>query len=99
MRLIGVSSPLWHFRNMINKDQPQSGPALETRDIGIKGMTCDHCVKRVEKALRGKAGVTEVRVDRAAARATVTFDRSQTDIPALHDALLASGYEPVPVPA
>lgn len=72
---------------------------LETRDIGIAGMTCDNCVRRVEKALSGKEGVKSVKVDRAKARATVTFDRAKTDIPALHEALLASGYKPSPLPA
>ncbi|HWQ91812.1 MAG TPA: heavy metal-associated domain-containing protein [Clostridia bacterium] len=69
-------------------------PVIETRAIGIAGMTCDNCVRQVEKALRSKEGVRDVKVDRAAARATVTFDRTKTDVPALHDALLQSGYQP-----
>ena len=72
---------------------------LETHDIGIEGMTCDHCVRRVEKALHGVKGVTEVRVDRQAALATVTFDTTKTHMPELHDALLKSGYRPSPQPA
>jgi copper ion binding protein len=72
---------------------------LETHDIGISGMTCDHCVRRVEKALRGVNGVTEVRVDLKGALATVTFDNTKTHIPALHDALLKSGYRPSAIPA
>jgi copper chaperone CopZ len=71
---------------------------LETHDIGISGMTCDNCVRRVEKALRSVNGVTEVHVDRPAARATVTFDTTKTHIPELHDALLKSGYRPSPIP-
>ncbi len=67
---------------------------LETRDIGIAGMTCDNCVRKVEKTLRSRDGVKEVRVDRVAGIATVTFDTKRTDIPALHDALLQSGYQP-----
>jgi copper chaperone CopZ len=67
---------------------------LETRQIGILGMTCDKCVQRVEKALRGVDGVKEVRVDRQAALASVTFDTVKTHIPELHDALLKSGYKP-----
>ena len=67
---------------------------LETDEIGIDGMTCDNCVKRVEKALRGVNGVKEVHVDLAAALATVTFDTTKTHMPDLHDALLKSGYRP-----
>ena len=77
----------------------QREEVLETRDIGILGMTCDKCVQRVEKALRGVDGVKEVRVDRPAALATVTFDTVKTHIPALHDALLKSGYKPSTQPA
>lgn len=71
-----------------------TGEGLQTRDIGIQGMTCDHCAKRVDKALRGQKGVKEVQVDRVAARATVTFDTTQTDMPSLRDAVLKSGYQP-----
>ena len=67
---------------------------LETHEIGIAGMTCDNCVRKVEKGLRSVDGVTDVRVDRPAALATVTFDSTRTNIPALHDALLKSGYRP-----
>lgn len=81
---------------MQNRDRVQREEVLETREIGIVGMTCDNCVRKVEKALRGNPGVKEVRVDRETARATVTFDSTRTDIPALHDALLKSGYRPVP---
>lgn len=72
---------------------------LETHDIGISGMTCDKCVQRVEKALRGVNGVTKVQVDLKGALATVTFDTTKTHIPELHDALLKSGYKPSPIPA
>lgn len=72
---------------------------LETHEIGIDGMTCDNCVRRVEKALRGVVGVKEVRVNRPAALATVTFDTTKTHIPELHDALLKSGYRPSARPA
>ena len=72
---------------------------LETQDIGIEGMTCDNCVRRVEKALRGVNGVTEVKVNLKAAVATVTFDTTKTHMPEMHDALLKSGYRPSAIPA
>ena len=83
----------------IAKPGPHSTEAkrelLETKTIGISGMTCDGCVKTIERAFRGKRGVKEVRVDRSAATATVTFDERQTNLPELHDVLLKSGYKPV----
>jgi copper chaperone CopZ len=71
---------------------------LETNRFGIAGMTCDGCVQRIEGALRKVNGVSDVKVDRQSATATVTFDRAQTDMPALHDAVLKAGYTPSAVP-
>jgi P-type Cu+ transporter len=78
---------------------PAEARVTQTVTLGIEGMTCDNCVRRVERALRGVAGVKEVAVDRAAARAQVTYDASKVDVPAMHDALLKSGYKPTATPA
>jgi copper chaperone CopZ len=64
--------------------------------IGIAGMTCDSCVRKVESALRGLRGIKEVHVNRHKALAEVTYDDSEVNVPAMHDALLKSGYKPVP---
>ncbi len=78
---------------------PREALVTETATIGISGMTCDNCVKKVETALRRLPGVKAVTVTRAEAVATVTYDDSVVDIPAMHDALLQSGYKPVATPA
>jgi copper chaperone len=57
-------------------------------------MTCDKCVETIERALRDKRGVTDLKVDREGAKATITFDRQQTNLPELHEILLKSGYRP-----
>jgi copper chaperone CopZ len=68
----------------------------ETKALAIEGMTCDNCVKHVERALRGVNGVKSVHVDRENARAEVTYDTTKTDMPALDDALKKSGYRARP---
>jgi copper chaperone CopZ len=70
----------------------QGADALETQEIVIAGMGCDNCVRKLERALRAKAGVKEARVDGVAGRATVTFDRMRTNIPELHEVIAKSGY-------
>jgi len=70
----------------------QGAEALETREITIAGMGCDNCVRKLERALRGKDGVKEVRVDGIAGRATVTFDRTRTNIRELQEVIAKSGY-------
>jgi copper chaperone CopZ len=68
-----------------------AGP-LETRDLVIAGMGCDNCARKLDRALRATDGVKEVRVDSIAGRATVTYDRSRTSIPALQEVVVKSGY-------
>ena len=65
----------------------------ETRVLGIEGMTCDNCVKTLTKALKRVNGVKDVMVDRESARASITFDTTKTDMPAIHEAILRSGYK------
>jgi Cu+-exporting ATPase len=77
---------------------PRQERVTQTVTIGIAGMTCDNCVRTVERALRALPGIKEVAVDRTAALARVTFDDTQVNVPAMHDALLNSGYKPVPGP-
>ena len=78
-----------------NLEIPREALVTETASIGIAGMTCDSCVRTVEKALRGLPGVNEVTIDREAAIARVVFDNSMIDVPTIHDALLKSGYKPL----
>ena len=70
-------------------------PETQTANIGIAGMTCDNCAKRVDRALRGLPGVTDVTVDRARGTARVTYDKSVVGVPAMRDVLLKIGYQPV----
>ena len=70
----------------------QGAEALETREIKIAGMGCDNCVRKLERALRAKDGVKEVRVDGIAGRATVTFDTAKTNLADLQEVITRSGY-------
>lgn len=71
-----------------------TGSNLQTRDIGIAGMSCENCAKAIERALKNQEGITEVRVDRMAGIARVTFDPAITNIPQMHDLILKAGYHP-----
>ena len=43
-------------------------------DLGIEGMTCASCVRRVEKALGRVPGVVDVSVNLGTERARIAFD-------------------------
>ena len=78
-----------------NVETPErTADVWETRVLGIEGMTCDNCVKTLTKALKNVSGVNDVQVDRATARASITFDTTKTNMPAIHEAILRSGYKP-----
>lgn len=73
------------------ENTPASG-AMETRDLTIAGMGCDNCARKLDRALRAKDGVKDVRVDSIAGRATVTFDPARTNIAELQEVVVKSGY-------
>ena len=73
-------------------EKAETGAVVETRELTIAGMGCDNCARKLDRALRAKDGVKEVRVDSIAGRATVTFDPARTNIPELQEVVVKSGY-------
>ncbi|MGQ3213767.1 MAG: heavy metal translocating P-type ATPase [Shinella sp.] len=67
-------------------------PKLETRELGVEGMTCASCVSRVEKALKSVPGVGQATVNLATEKATIRVV-SGTSTLVLEDAVRAAGYE------
>jgi heavy metal translocating P-type ATPase len=65
------------------------GPAIQ---IGIDGMTCASCVRRVEKAIASAPGVARASVNLATERAEVTF-AGKPDLAPILAAVSAVGYE------
>lgn len=59
--------------------------------LKVEGMTCGHCVGRVQKALDATAGVIEAKVDLDSRTAEIRFD-SGTDTAALIAAVEQAGY-------
>ena len=60
--------------------------------IPVAGMTCASCVRRVERALSKKEGVTEASVNFAAERASVTYDPVATNPDELVGVIRDAGY-------
>lgn len=60
--------------------------------IKIRGMSCNHCVMAVTKALSGIDGIKNVKVDLA--RAEATYDEAKpVDMKLVRDAIVKAGYE------
>ncbi len=73
---------------------PVSVPC-STIQVGIAGMTCASCVRRVEKAIASAPGVVGTSVNLATERAEVTF-AGKPDIAPVIAAVSAAGYETRP---
>jgi copper chaperone len=65
---------------------------MQTLVLEISGMSCDHCVRAVTRALQGIAGVKEVEVSLDERRAIVRCEAgASTD--AMREAVAEEGYE------
>jgi copper chaperone len=63
---------------------------MSNRVLKIEGMTCGHCSMRVEKALKGVAGVSSVQVDLARKEAVIAGSAEES---ALARAITEAGYK------
>ena len=52
---------------------------MSTQTYTVTGMTCGHCVSSVTEEVTAIAGVTDVQVDLASGRVTVTADAPVED--------------------
>jgi copper chaperone len=68
---------------------------MEHLNLKIDGMSCGHCVARVEKALRKLDGVNVNRVEIGSA--DLTYDPARTPFARIREALDDAGYTARPV--
>lgn len=59
--------------------------------LEIKGMSCNHCVMQVERALTAVSGVTDHQV--ALGAASVSFDEAVTSVDTIAQAVTKAGYD------
>lgn len=64
---------------------------MDTLELTIGGMSCQHCVRAVREALERVPGVTVSRVD--VGRAAVSYDAAQSTPAAIAAAVTDAGYE------
>lgn len=76
--------------------QPSSSSQI---DLAVKGMTCQACVARVEKAVKRLPGVKKVDVSLPAESARVIVDPSQTSAQDIQQEIQKAGYDAEPIKA
>jgi len=61
--------------------------------LKVNGMTCEHCVGTVSKALQGVDGVKKANVNLKKGLAEVTYDSEKVGADDLTKAVIDAGYE------
>jgi copper chaperone CopZ len=65
---------------------------MKTTRLKVSGMTCDHCVQAVEKALRNQSGVRNASVDLQAGAAEIEYEEGRVAPEQLIAAVEGEGY-------
>ena len=63
--------------------------------LGVEGMSCMHCVGKVEAGLKGLDGVISADVSLEKKQATVRFDPEKTGEKEIRRKIVDIGYKPV----
>ncbi len=66
---------------------------MKKETLKIQGMTCNHCVMRVTKALKAVPGVQDAQVDLQKAEAVVTYDEAKVNRDKMGTAVVEAGYK------
>jgi copper chaperone len=66
---------------------------MSDTEIKIDGMSCNHCVARVKKALDAIDGVSSAEVE--IGKANVKFDESKITVDAIKETINSTGYKVV----
>lgn len=66
--------------------------AEEKRKLSVLGMSCQHCVQAIKKAVSALRGVSSVEVSLEQKTVTVEFDPASIGLPAIQKAIEEEGY-------
>ena len=67
--------------------------AQETTILNVEGMSCQHCVASVNKAVGSLQGVSSVRVDLPGKKVAVDYDPQIVTLQAIKEAIEDQGYD------
>lgn len=68
---------------------------MEKTVLKVEGMSCEHCVKAVTKAVEALPGIENVSVDLKSKAVTVKYDPAQSSLDAIKAEIDDQGYEVV----
>lgn len=71
------------------------GRKMAHKILNVEGMSCDHCVQTIQKAVKGLSGIRKVVVTLDKKEVHVDFDESKTDVEAISEKITNAGFEVV----
>ncbi len=63
------------------------------QEFSVKGMSCNHCVARIEEAVERISGVKKVKVQLKKEKAVVKFDEANVQATEICQAINELGYQ------
>lgn len=66
---------------------------MQKEIIAVKGMSCEHCENRVQKALLAIDGVAKCKASAKKGEVKISFDETKTTIDAIKAVITETGYE------
>ena len=61
--------------------------------IKVEGMTCQHCVQTITKALKNVSGLSSISVDQDNKEVNVRFDENGTNLQEITKKIVEVGFE------
>jgi copper ion binding protein len=71
----------------------EEAKGMTTKTFNVQGMSCNHCVQAIERALKSLSGVSAVQVDLAQGTVTVTYDEALVGEAKMKEAIEDAGYD------
>ncbi|AIG28400.1 copper chaperone CopZ [Brevibacillus sp. 7WMA2] len=66
---------------------------MENVVLQVQGMSCNHCVQAIEKAVGNLEGVTSVKVRLSEAEVDVAYDSTKVTVEAIKETIDDQGYD------
>ncbi len=85
------------YGGTMNKKEKNKKEDEERADIDVNGMTCASCANTIENSLNKLEGVSEANVNFATEKASVKYNKDQTNFKQVTQTIRDSGYEPAGV--
>lgn len=77
----------------VSEKQKMNNLRIKSLSLPVEGMTCASCVARVEKALKKVEGISEVNVNLATEKVTLSYDPALTDVTKFTQVVEDAGYK------